>query len=152
MNMEWKPIETAPLVPYQQVLLYDMSFGVCTGYWSPPDPELSFPGDWTVCDGTGEVDGEDDVTHWMPYPEPPSGSEVARYSFRLPPSIASRHDFQWALEMMAAAFSEAEDDVGTPDATDPQEAAADLNARRLFLALAEAALEQAETLNLPAVR
>jgi hypothetical protein len=133
---EWKSIESAPR-DGTTVLVYDLSFGVCTGYWSP-DCE-----DWIVCADCGECFGDDDVTHWMPFPAPPRENETARYPFMLPPSIAAHHDFQWALEMMAIAFTEAAEDVNTPDAVDPQEARADLDARALFLALADAAMQQA---------
>lgn len=69
--------------------------------------------------------------------------QTLRRCFEMPDSVVSHENYKYVMELMAIAFTEAAEDVNTPDAVDPQEAEADLEARRVFLALAEAAMEQA---------
>lgn len=69
--------------------------------------------------------------------------QTLRRCFEMPAHIVSHENYQYVMELMATAFTEAADDVNTPDAVDPDEARADLEARRIFLALADAAMEQA---------
>lgn len=71
----WKPIETAPKDRW--VMLYSQNDGVHIGHWDPNfdwwNRETARPG-WTdgsrnVCD---ELEELENVTHWMPLPEPPA--------------------------------------------------------------------------------
>jgi hypothetical protein len=68
---DWQPIETAPMIDGQTLLMYDLDLGVCLGYWS--DEFDGIPAGWNVQDTCGEYVG--DVTHWMPLPPPPESSK-----------------------------------------------------------------------------
>ena len=59
---EWQPIETAPK-DCTEVLLFVTDLGPRPAYWD--DDEWLSP-----VDGTSTY-ANDEITHWMPYPEPP---------------------------------------------------------------------------------
>lgn len=67
LGRQWLPIETAPKVDYEPLLVVDTDLGVCLGYWAPDDDDI--PGDWMAQDTAGEYCG--DLTHWMPLPAAP---------------------------------------------------------------------------------
>ena len=63
---EWQPIETAPK-DGTAVLVYDGK--ITTAEW------YGLGGYWSLCRvGAWAEDSETDPTHWMPLPDPPSGT------------------------------------------------------------------------------
>lgn len=67
-KMHWQPIETAPKDQFQQLILYDLDIGVCTGFWVEGDDGMASC--WETSDGVSSF-YDSEVTHWMPFPEPP---------------------------------------------------------------------------------
>lgn len=83
----WKPIDTAPKVPFEYLLGYDEitaldhenpQAGVCIISWMPhEEADEEFPEEdahWLVqpiSEGLDCVTSDTNVTHWMPLPSPP---------------------------------------------------------------------------------
>lgn len=65
--MEWLPVETAP-TDRTEILIYSQGNGVAkAAYWGENKWEVQT---YTTCC----CDYYNDVTHWMPLPEPPKES------------------------------------------------------------------------------
>lgn len=65
---DWQPIETAPKADFERILLSSATWPYpAIGYWDSEEHV------WADDDGPwAYLNPEDQPTHWMPLPEPPS--------------------------------------------------------------------------------